>query len=143
MRSRLQLLQLIELKNMKIKNTILLLLLILFLTSCVTPSNPESWMETKKNACLPTAIAFKEGLNKYNVWSEVIVYSWIDKKTNIKKGHAIVAYMYPIGKNQLWTYDFWGSYRARAYKDNPLEIAKEAVKVRSEDRTVIFAELLK
>ena len=130
-------------KNMKIKNTILLLSLILFLTACATPSNPESWMETKKNACLPTAIAFKEGLNKYNVWSEVVVYSWIDKKTNIKKGHAIVAYMYPIGKNQLWTYDFWGSYRIRAYKDNPLEIAKEAVRVRLEDRKVIFAEFLK
>ncbi len=121
---------------------ILLIPIIFLLTSCATPSNPESWMEGKKNACLPTAIAFREGLKKYNVWSEVVIYSWIDKKTNIKKGHAIVAYMYPTGKNQLWTYDFWGSYRIRAFKYDPMGIAKEAVKVRYEDRDVIFAEFL-
>ena len=122
---------------------ILLVLISCFLVSCATPSNPETWMETKKNACLPTAIAFREGLKKYNVWSEVVVYSWIDKKTNIRKGHAIVAYMYPTGKNKLWTYDFWGSYRTRAYNNDPVEIAKEAVKVRLEDRDIIFAEFLK
>ena len=99
-------------------------------------------MESKRNACLPTAIAFREGLKKYDVWSEVVIYSWIDKKTNTKRGHAIVAYMYPIGKNQLWTYDFWGSYRVRAFKYDPMGIAKEAVKVRQEDRNVIFAEFL-
>lgn len=121
---------------------ILLILISCFLVSCATPSNPESWMENQKNACLPTAIAFREGLKKYNVWSEVVVYSWIDKKTDIKKGHAIVAYMYPIGKNQMWTYDFWGSYRVRAFKYDPMGIAKEAVKVRYEDRDVIFAEFL-
>lgn len=108
-----------------------------------TPKNPESWMEMKKNACLPTAIAFREGLKKYNVWSEVVTYRWIDKKTQKPLGHAIVAYMYPIGKNQLWTYDFWGSYRVRAYKDNPLQIAREAVRVRLEDRDVYYAEFLK
>ena len=123
---------------------IILIITAAFLTACsTTPSNPESWMETKRNACLPTAIAFREGLKKYNVWSEVVTYQWIDKKTQKPKGHAIVAYMYPIGKNQLWTYDFWGSYRVRAYKDNPLQIAKEAVKVRLEDRDVYFAEFLK
>ena len=122
----------------------ILLIAIACLTACsTTPSNPESWMETKRNACLPTAIAFREGLKKYNVWSEVVTYSWIDKKTQKPKGHAIVAYMYPIGKNQLWTYDFWGSYRVRAYKDNPLQIAKEAVTVRLEDRDVYYAEFLK
>ena len=121
---------------------ILVVLISSLLMSCATPSNPEFWMETKKNACLPTAIAFREGLKKYDVWSEVVIYSWIDKKTNTKKGHAIVAYMYPIGKNQLWTYDFWGSYRVRAFKYDPMGIAKEAVKVRQEDRNVIFAEFL-
>ena len=122
---------------------ILLVLISCFLVSCATPSNPESWMETKRNACLPTAIAFREGLQKYDVWSEVLVYHWIDVKTKKPKGHAIVAYMYPKGKNQLWTYDFWGSYRGRAFKDNPLQIAQQAVKARSEDRDVIFAEFLK
>ena len=122
---------------------ILLILISCVLVSCATPSNPESWMETKRNACLPTAIAFREGLQKYDVWSEVIVYHWIDVRTKKTKGHAIVAYMYPKGKNQLWTYDFWGSYRCRAFKDNPLQIAQQAVRARSEDRDVIFAEFLK
>lgn len=121
---------------------ILVVLISSLLMSCATPSNPEFWMESKRNACLPTAIAFREGLKKYDVWSEVVIYSWIDKKTNTKKGHAIVAYMYPIGKNQLWTYDFWGSYRVRAFKYDPMGIAKEAVKARQEDRNVIFAEFL-
>jgi hypothetical protein len=114
------------------------------LSACSTiPSNEQSWMEREKNACLPTAIAFREGLQKYEVWSEVVIYRWIDKKTNKDKGHAIVAYMYPKGKNQLWTYDFWGSYRVRAFKDDPLQIAREAARVRHEDRDVYFAEFLK
>ena len=124
------------------KKTLLLLATVL-LTSCATPSNPESWMETKRNACLPTAIAFREGLKKYDVWSEVVIYNWFDLKSQTTKGHAIVAYMYPKGQNQLWTYDFWGSYRVRAFKDNPLQIAQQAVRVRLEDRIVNKAEFLK
>jgi hypothetical protein len=100
-------------------------------------------METKRNACLPTAIAFREGLRKYDVWSEVVVYGWFDKKDKKLKGHAIVAYMYPPGKNQLWTYDFWGSYRVRAFKDDPVDIAQKAVNARQEDRYVSSAEFLK
>ena len=121
----------------------LLLLATALLTSCATPSYPESWMETKRNACLPTAIAFREGLKKYDVWSEVVIYNWYDLKTSTTKGHAIVAYMYPKGQNQLWTYDFWGSYRVRAFKDNPLQIAQQAVRARLEDRIVNHAEFLK
>jgi hypothetical protein len=122
----------------------LLVICCLALASCAnTPSNPESWMELKKNACLPTAIAFREGLRKYDVWSEVIVYSWYDAKEKRLKGHAITAYMYPPGKNQLWTYDFWGSYRVRAYKDDPVDIAQKATNARHEDRYVTSAEFLK
>ena len=124
--------------------TLYLFILIFSVTSCtITPKNPEKWMEMEKNACLPTAIAFKEGLEKYNIWSEVVTYRWIDKKTNKIKGHAITAYMYPKSKNQLWTYDFWGSYRVRAYKDDPLQIAREAVKVRNEERDVYFAQFIR
>ena len=115
----------------------------LFLASCVTPSNPEYWMETKRNACLPTAIAFREGLRKYDVWSEVVIYYWVDNRDKKMKGHAIVAYMYPSGKNQLWTYDFWGSYRVRAFKDDPVDIAQKATNTRQEGRYVISAEFLK
>jgi len=126
------------------KKIFLLLVVCIIFTSCTnTPKNPESWMANQKNACLPTAIAFREGLQKYDVWSEVLRYEWIDKKTLKRSGHAIVAYMYPKGQNKLWTYDFWGSYRVRAFKDNPLQIAREAVRVRLEDRDVYFAEFIK
>jgi hypothetical protein len=127
---------------------ILLTVSIFLLTSCAsffTPSNPETWMERERNACLPTAIAFREGLKKYNVWSEVIGYYYYTTDSKNKKygGHAIVAYMYPTGKNQLWTYDLWGSYKTRAYKDDPLDIAKKAVQARQEDRYVTHAEFHK
>lgn len=128
---------------MKTKNALIALIGACLMSCSTTPTNPESWMANKKNACLPTAIAFREGLQKYDVWSEVLRYEWIDKKTLKQNGHAIVAYMYPKGQNKLWTYDFWGSYRVRAFKDNPLQIAKEAVRVRLEDRDVYFAEFIK
>ena len=128
---------------MKIQNTLLALIGACLISCTSTPKNTEAWMANQRNACLPTAIAFREGLRKYDVWSEVLRYEWIDNKTKKPKGHAIVAYMYPKGKNQLWTYDFWGSYRVRAFKDNPLQIAKEAVRVRYEDRDVYFAEFIK
>jgi hypothetical protein len=101
------------------------LIFTVFLVSCKTPSNPESWMELEKNACLPTAIAFREGLRKYSVWAEVLRYSYNDPRKNGRKtGHAVVAYMYPPGKNTLWTYDYEGSCIIRAYKDKPLDIAQ-------------------
>lgn len=119
------------------------LLICIFLVGCAsTPTNPESWMETKRNACLPTAIAFKQGLRKHDVWARVVRYTWFDNKKQKYNGHAIVAYLYPPGENKLWTYDFWGSYRTRAYIDDPLQIAREAVKARNEERNVNFAEFL-
>jgi hypothetical protein len=122
----------------------ILILFSIFLISCATPNNPESWMESQKNACLPTAIAFKRGLDRQGIWSEVVRYEYTNLDNNIKSGHAIVAYMYPIGKNQLWSYDFLGSYRIRAYKDNPLQIAKESVNARGNyNHNVYFAEFLK
>jgi hypothetical protein len=51
--------------------------------------------------------------------------------------------MYPKGKNQLWTYDYWGSYRVRAYKEDPIDIAQKAVNARNEDRNVTSASFLK
>jgi hypothetical protein len=124
------------------KQYLILLILIIF-TGCATPKNPQAWMEMEKNACLPTAIAFREGLRKYNVWSEVVVYSYFDKDKNKIYGHAVVAYMYPIGKNQLWTYDYLGSYRTRAYKNDPYKISEEAEKLRGRIRTIETAEFLK
>lgn len=126
------------------KNIINIIILSCFCCGCESvPTNPESWMEMKKNACLPTAISFKEGLKKYDIWSEVVIYSWLDVKEKKLKGHAITAYMYPKGKNQLWTYDYWGSYRVRAYKEDPIDIAQKAVNARNEDRNVTSASFLK
>ena len=126
------------------KKNIILIIVLFFTYGCETvPSNPEPWMEIKKNACLPTAIAFKEGLKKYDIWSEVVIYSWYDTKAKKLKVHSITAYMYPKGKNQLWTYDHWGSYRIRAYKDDPIDIAQKATNARNEDRYVTSASFLK
>jgi hypothetical protein len=131
-------------KMQKILQSITFVLFSFFLASCAsTPSNPEGWMEMEKNACLPTAIAFREGLKKYDVWSEVVIYNWTDQKTKKNKAHAIVAYMYPKGQNKLWTYDHWGSYRVRAYKDDPFEIAQKATDARHEERRVTSAFFLK
>jgi hypothetical protein len=125
------------------KINILIFLIFFFVVSCENlPKNPERWMEVKKNACLPTAIAFKEGLRKYNIWSEVVVYRWYDSKSKTLKGHAITVYMYPKGKNQLWTYDYWGSYRVRAYKDDPVDIAQKASNARNENRQILSANFL-
>lgn len=122
---------------------LLILFCSLFLIGCAsTPSNPERWMESQRNACLPTAIAFKQGLRKHDVWARVVRYTWFDKRKQKYNGHAIVAYLYPPGENILWTYDLWGSYRVRAFIDNPLQIARGAVVVRGEDRDVNFAEFL-
>jgi len=115
------------------------------LCSCETlPVNSEKWMEREMNACLPTAIAFREGLIKYDVWVEVVSYRYIDYKTKKLKGHAIVAYMYPSGENKLWTYDYEGSWRTRAWKEDPLMIAKQAESIRGRwDNEIIYAELQK
>jgi len=117
--------------NPRIKSSHCILFFLLLLASCSsTPTNPESWIEFHKNACLPTAIIYKKNLDEKGVpWSKIVTYTY--KNKNI--GHAIVAYLYPPGENQLWTYDYWGSYRARAYINQPTEIAKQAEKRRGRD----------
>ena len=117
-------------------------ILAILITSCQSlPTNPEWWMERELNACLPTAITFKESLNKYNVWAEVVRYNWHDGKRN--RGHAITAYLYPKGKNQLWTYDSMGSYRTYAYTNNPTQIAQYAHNARNWQGKVFNAEFVK
>ena len=119
-----------------------LMLLALFVCSCVSaPRNPEAWMERQINACLPTAIAFREGLRKYNVWSEVLVARWWE--AGKPRGHAYTAYLYPPGKNQLWIYDMWGSYRSRAFKNDPLAVARAANVQRGLSVNKLTAEYLK
>jgi hypothetical protein len=121
------------------------LLTLIFLAGCqTTPKNPNAWMEAEKNACLPTAISFREGLRKSNVWSEVITISYIDYNNKQKMcGHSIVAFLYPPAKNQLWTYDYKGSYRTRAYTNNPVSIAQQALNERGESVLVTNANFLR
>lgn len=76
-----------------------------------TPSNPAKWMEREFNACLPTAILFKESLNQYKVWSEVVTYRAFNPDTGKAACHAIVVFNYPKGTENYWTYDFEGSYK--------------------------------
>lgn len=99
-------------------------------------------MERKKNACLPTAIIFKKSLNKYGIWSEVFIYSWIDEKGKLK-GHAMVAYIYPKGQNQLWTYDHMGSFKVRANVNNITDIAQKAHNKRGWTNKILNAEYVK
>lgn len=121
----------------------LLIILSVFLTGCsTTPTNPEFWMEREINACLPTAIIFKQSLRKYDIWSEVFSYSWVDKDKKLR-GHAMVAYLYPPGKNQLWTYDSMGSYRIRAYTNNVTSIAQLSHNVRGNYEKVLNAQFIK
>ena len=122
----------------------LLLALCIFITACATtPTNPEFWMEKEINACLPTAIIFKQSLRKYDIWSEVFKYSWKDSATGKLKGHAMVVYLYPPGKNQLWTYDSMGSYKTRAFTNNVQQIAQQAHYLRGSKETVFWSEFIK
>ena len=123
---------------------LVLVLLLVLLTACqTTPTNPEFWMEKEINACLPTAIIFKQSLRKYDIWSEVFRYSWKDSQTGKIRGHAMVVYLYPPGKNQLWTYDSEGSWRTYAYTNNVKGIAQYAHMIRGSTETVFGAEYIR
>lgn len=118
---------------------IVLIIVLCSIIAC-TPSNPERWMAFEKNACLPTAISMAQGLRRQGIQARVVRYSYNDgKKLN---GHAITSYLYPPGKNQLWTYDYTGSWRTRAYFNDPWNIATVAEKLRGRTYSIISAEFL-
>jgi hypothetical protein len=109
-----------------------------------TPKNPE-WkaMGSMPNSCLPTAITFRESLGKKVKWSEVLIYRYKDTLNGKYYGHAVVAYMYPIGKNMLWTYDNTGSRRIREYISEPLKVAQATENSRRRNyNKVYYAEYL-
>lgn len=123
---------------------LLLLISLLFVVACQSvPNNPEYWMEKEINACLPTAIIFKQSLRKYDVWADVFSYRWQDPETGRYHGHAMVAYLYPPGKNQLWTYDADGSYRTYALTNDVTRIAQVAHTVRGNNGKVFLAEWIR
>ena len=115
----------------------LTLLAALLLAACA-PRNPESWMAFERNACLPTAIAMQRGLERQGIQSRVLTYNYPAADTGRLTGHAITAYLYPAGHNQLWTYDYLGSYRTRALWDDPHGISQAAETLRGRPQNRIF-----
>ena len=116
-----------------------LLALACALAAC-TPSNPEAWMAFEKNACLPTAISMRSGLQRQGLQAHVVRYSYPANGT--LTGHAVCSYLFPPGDNKLWVYDYQGSTRARAYFADPLGTARAAETARGRDGQIFSAEFL-
>ena len=120
---------------------LILILSLLGSTGCaVTPRNPEAWMARERNACLPTAIAMSQGLRRQGIAAKVVRYSY--RRDGRTLGHAITAYLYPPGSNTLYTYDYEGSWRTRAFWADPLGIAAAAERLRSRYNPPTTAEFL-
>lgn len=118
-----------------------LLLFVLILGGCARePQNSEGWMARERNACLPAAIAMAQGLRRQGVEAKVVRYDYRRKGRLV--GHAVTAYLYPPGANQLWTYDFEGSWRTWAYWQDPMGIARAAERLRGRETEVLCAEVL-
>jgi hypothetical protein len=79
-----------------------------------------SFIGRDQNACLPEAAAMAEGLKKEGIQAEVVVF------TTDQRCHAICAYLYPTGSNQLWGWDSYNkSNMIRAWLDDADGIAKD------------------
>jgi len=117
------------------------LLIALLVSGCaVTPRNPEQWMANERNACLPTAVSMAEGLKRQGIQAKVVRYAYNANGRTV--GHAVTAYLYPPGSNTLYTYDYEGSWRTRAFWNDPLGIATAAERLRSRFDTPFFSEFL-
>lgn len=111
------------------------------LAACATePRNAEQWMARERNACLPTAVAMSEGLKRQGIQSRVVRYTYL--RNGKRTGHAITAYLFPAGQNTLWTYDFEGSWRTRAYWHDAHGIATAAERLRARYHEILEAEFL-
>jgi hypothetical protein len=120
---------------------LLAILVAVALAGCATePRNAEQWMARERNACLPTAVAMSQGLKRQGIQARVVRYAYTAKGRQV--GHAITAYLYPPGSNTLYTYDFEGSWRTRAFWNDPLGIATAAERLRSRHDAPFFAEFL-
>lgn len=119
----------------------LVLLLLLAVAGCVSvPKNPEAWMVRYENSCVPTAIAFRQGLERQGIWARVFSYRYTYEGKD--RGHAMTAFLYPPGENKLWTYDALGSWRVRAYTNDVRAIADYAHAVRGAESFTRNAEWL-
>ena len=119
----------------------LAILVALLVSGCAaTPHNPEQWMANERNACLTTAVSMAEGLKRQGITAKVVRYAYNANGRTL--GHAVTAYLYPPGSNTLYTYDFEGSWRTRAFWNDPLGIATAAERLRSRVDTPFFSEFL-
>ena len=117
------------------------ILIALLLSGCAaTPRNAEQWMARERNACLPTAIAMAEGLKRQGIAAKVVRYSY--QRQGRPAGHAICAYLYPPGANTLYTYDWEGSWRTRAFFDDAASIARAAERLRGRFYEITRADFL-
>lgn len=123
---------------------LILILSLLVSTGCAgTPRNPEGWMARERNACLPTAVAMAQGLRRQGIAAKVVRYSYRPSgQSGRPLGHAITAYIYPPGSNTLYTYDYEGSWRTRAFWADPLGIATAAERLRLRYNPPTTAEFL-
>jgi hypothetical protein len=105
------------------KTFFLVLALVLFGCVQAPPAPPPPFAAKYRKGCLPEAAAMAQGLKEKNIAAQVVIYTygppaWPD-------GHAVAAYLYPPGANQLWVWDSgWGSARVRAFWSDPHGIAK-------------------
>jgi hypothetical protein len=120
----------------------LLLFFTLLLAACASsePRSAEQWMARERNACLPAAVSMAEGLKRQGVQAKVVRYGY--NRNGKRIGHAITAYLYPPGDNQLWTYDYEGSWRTRAFWEDAMGIAATAERLRARHYEIKYAEFL-
>ena len=99
-----------------------LCLILLILSGCASPPVAVPTEAGKQaNDCLPSAIEMVQGLKGAGIKAEVVSMDFV----NSNMGHAIAAYIYPTGSNQLWVWDKAnGSMRVHAYFNDPPAIAK-------------------
>lgn len=113
--------------SVKLYWLVLAVIVAVALASCSWPANPQEAAAKAPNSCLVLAATMREHLRAQGIWAEVVGYQWRDRTHPARTGgHAICAYFYPVGKNQLWSYDAASSYRCRAWRDDAMGIARSA-----------------
>jgi len=111
--------------------------LLLLLASCATNPPVPSWSSGERNACVPEAAVMCEGLRKAGIKSEIVLISTPAWR------HAVTAYIYPAGKNQMWIWDAdWKSVRIVAFFDNGPQIARAWLALISPGTPLTTAEIL-
>ena len=113
-------------------------IMVLILASCAV-NPPATGLPLKYgNDCLPQAIAMTQALHQKGVDADVLILSthhW---------SHAVCVYMYPVGQNTLWCWDYyWKSLRIRAWREYPLTVAAAWLKETSPSEELVGAEFLK